>query len=118
MGYKNLEKRKASQMKYYWKHPFTRLAKAIKKKDKTSTVTAKQLWSLAKKQKNICKLTGEKLTNLNISPDHIIARCNGGASNISNIQLVTKQANQIKFIMSMENFLQICLQVVVFNKLK
>lgn len=112
MAYKDKEKEKAKCRKYYWKHPFTRMAKSILKRDKKSIITSKNLWSLAKKQKMICALTGEKLTNKNISPDHIVPLSLGGSSDISNIQLVIKDANLAKHYLSQEKFIDLCKKVI------
>lgn len=85
------------------------------KKSNGELITAKQLWSLAKKQKMRCAISGVKLTNNNMSPDHIIPFCNGGKNVISNIQLVDKSINFMKCSHSVSEFLDIIKQIYLFN---
>ncbi len=110
----NLLKRKTNKI-YYKKCCFVRLAKAVKSRG-ISDVTASGLWRIAKKQKLICPITGHKLTNENISPDHTVSLFKGGSNNLENIQLVTKQANISKYTMSMDEFISFCAQVTEHNK--
>lgn len=56
-------------------------------------ITAKELWSIAKKQKMKCPLTGRKLTKTSISIDHIIPISKGGTNHPSNIRFVDYHAN-------------------------
>jgi 5-methylcytosine-specific restriction endonuclease McrA len=117
-GPRDKEKRRARGRKYYNKHPFLRLAKAIKKKDKTSTITAKDLWKIAKKQKLICCISGRKLSNSNISPDHILSKFNGGASTAENIQLVCKEVNVAKHVLSLDELIQLAEDIIKYNNKK
>lgn len=114
--YKDKLKEKEKFKRYYWNHPFIRLAKAIKKRDKNSKITAKDLWLLAKKQKCKCALTGVKLTNDDISPDHIVPISKGGSSDISNIQLVIKSANLAKHTLSENEFIQLCIDILIYKQ--
>ena len=75
-------------------------------------ITALDLWNIAKKQKLICPLTGEKLTCENISVDHIVPTSKGGANTPSNIQLVTNHANTIKNNMDLTELLHFCQAIV------
>lgn len=75
-------------------------------------ITASDLWSIAKKQKLICPLTGEKLTCENVSLDHITPTSKGGANTPSNIQLVTNHANTIKNNMDLTELLHFCQAIV------
>jgi hypothetical protein len=115
-GPRDKEKRKARSRRYYHNHAFIRLAKAIKKKDKNSKITANDLWRIAKKQKMICPISGRKLNNLNISPDHIIPKNNGGISDFNNIQLVTREVNLAKHILNKEELINLCFDILKFNK--
>ena len=110
--------RKEKQKRYYWKHPFLRLAKAIKKRDKSSTIKAIDLFHIAKNQKLICAISGRKLTSDTISPDHIISLSNGGDSSISNIQLVHRSVNYAKHFMEEKEFILLCNDIVSFHKTK
>lgn len=96
----------------YFKHrPFRKMAKFANKRCKSGKTTALELWSLAKKQKLICALTGDKLTTENVSLDHIIPQSKGGTNDITNLQLVTHHANTIKNDMSMNEFYLFCKKV-------
>jgi len=99
------------------KHAFEYMTKTIKKADKDSVINKLDLFKIAKKQKLKCAITGRKLTNENISPDHIVPKKLGGKSIPENIQLVTIEANRAKFMMSQTDFLQFCVDVVKFNNL-
>jgi len=99
-------------MKYYFRHPCTRVAKLIRRKDKTSTVKPIDIWRLAKKQKCRCALTNRILTNENVSADHIICLAHGGKSEINNIRLVTKEVNVARHLLNDKDFLQLCNDVV------
>lgn len=115
---KDKEKRKARQKKYYYLHTFKRLAKLIKRDDKNSIVTARDLWKIAKKQKLICSISGRKLNNSNVSVDHILSKNNGGRSMPENIQLVTKEANLAKHIMPLEELILLCEDIIKYNNKK
>src|ERR1035437_1488563 len=98
--------------RYYKRRPFWKMAKAANQWCKLGKVGAVDLWRLAKKQKLVCALTGDKLTTENISLDHIILQSKGGTNDITNFQLVTKRANIIKNDMSMNEFYLCCKKVV------
>ena len=112
MAYKDKTKEKANWIKYYWRHPCTRIAKGVKRKDKTSEITGLDIWRLAKKQKMVCPLTGRRLSNDNVSADHIAHLVNGGHSGINNLRLVVKEANLARHTMSDADFLAMCQDVV------
>jgi len=114
-----LEKRKQSPYwqrnkyeRYYQYRPFKRLANQCNKRCKLDRVRAKQIWSLAKKQKLICAITGEKLTRDNVSLDHKIPISKGGTNNIGNLQLVTRHSNTIKNNMSMNELISFCQNII------
>lgn len=60
----------------------------------------------------LCALTGRRLTNENISPDHIIPISKGGTHDIGNIRLVDRDANIARAALSDEDFLKLCKDVV------
>ena len=97
------------------KHPFKIMEKSLKKKNKDSTVTAKQLSICYKKQKGFCALTGRKLTSHNISPDHIQHKSKGGLCSIENIRLVVKDVNFARHTLEDIDFIQLCKDVVSHN---
>lgn len=99
------------QKKYMRKHTFARLIRSLKNCDDTSKLTKFDLWKLAKKQKLICPLTGRRLTNDNISIDHIIHLSNNGSSLIDNIRLVDYDANMARRALSDSEFIKLCQDV-------
>jgi 5-methylcytosine-specific restriction endonuclease McrA len=58
----------------------------------------------------------EKLTNENISVDHIIPKSKGGSNKKENIRLVHKDANLAKRALSDAEFLGLCRQVIAWSK--
>jgi hypothetical protein len=83
-----------------------------RKELETFPIAAIELWGLAKKQKLKCALSGRQLTNLNISPDHIIPISKGGIHSISNIRLVDRDINIARQSLSDEEFIQLCKDVI------
>ncbi len=63
----------------------------------------------------ICYLTGEDI-DLNRPRtyhfDHIIPKSRGGSNNIDNLGIATKQANQSKFDMTHDEYLELCKRVL------
>jgi len=107
------EEMKCTRYKRYGKRkPFWKLAKAANHWCKMGKVKSFDLWCLAKKQKLICALTGDRLTAENVSLDHIIPQSKGGTNDITNLQLVTKRANIIKNDMSMNEVYLCCKKIV------
>lgn len=80
-------------------------------------ITAIQLWGLAKKQKLRCAISGIKLTNKNLSVDHIIPYANGGKNVIENLQLVDLWINQMKNCHSTKDLLNMIKVIYEFNRL-
>jgi len=117
-GRKNPEKVKARRAKYRKVRALRCLAKRAnflaRKIDPQhyNKITPFDLWKIAKKQKLLCSLTGDKLTSLNASVDHIIPSSKGGKNIVTNIRLVTKDANFMKNSHSDEEFLELCKKVV------
>jgi hypothetical protein len=105
--------RKNSQ-DYQSRRFFHARARVIKLKDSTSTVTAKDLWSMWHKQRGICPLLGVKLDKQTAHVDHIVSPLRGGKTVPNNIRWTHKTANVIKQQMSDEQLLKIC-KTIVFN---
>jgi 5-methylcytosine-specific restriction endonuclease McrA len=95
----------------YKRHKFCLMARSANYRC-GGKITALDLWSIAKKQKLICPLTGEKLTCKNISVDHIMPISKDGANTPSNIQLITNHANTIKNNMNLAELLHLCQAIV------
>lgn len=121
-----LERDKKKTLKWKRKHVFVKLISWLESRLKSRNytingyliqdkITPNQLFSLAKKQKLICPLSGRKLTTENISLDHIIPLARGGKNSIDNIMLVVKDANLAKQQLSTQEFIQLCKDVVKFN---
>lgn len=67
-------------------------------------------------QKCRCALTGERLTVDNVSVDHIIPVAKGGTNELSNLQLLTKNVNEIK--RDCKDFIGLCKRVLWWQGLK
>lgn len=88
---------------------FRQLAGRLNNRCKTQgRVTALQLYSIAKKQRMICPLTGEKLTRNNISLDHIKPVTHGGTNALDNLRFITKAANVAKHTMTDAELVKLC----------
>ena len=74
-------------------------------------LTALDLFSLWKKQKGICSLTGVKLDAENAAIDHIIPASLGGAHDCKNLRFVTKEVNHAKNNLLDTDFLSLCFRV-------
>lgn len=73
------------------------------------------LWSLAKKQKGKCGISGKRLKGEVISIDHIIPKALGGSNDKSNLQLTILKFNKAKQDLRMEEFLNLCKTVIGAN---
>ena len=69
------------------------------------------LWSIAKKQKNKCALSGLPLKAENVSVDHIIPISVGGANSKENIRLVISTINKMRNNMSDDEFFFFCREI-------
>jgi hypothetical protein len=103
------EYRKQYKKIHYFKHTREKLNERIKNCYK---ITALELWSIAKKQKLICPLSGVKLTRDNISVDHIIPVCDGGTNHPSNLRFIDLNANIAKSSMNDKELYELARRIV------
>lgn len=117
-------KREASKnngKKFRDKHVFERMVKNLNRnlrnigQNENHNVTANVLWSLAKKQKCRCAISGIKLTKDNVSIDHIKPLSKGGKTEIENIQIVDRHVNVMKNDKSLDELLFFCREIVKNN---
>lgn len=109
-----LEEKKKWMTEKRKKHPFKYMVNKLKTKYKT-TIDPIDLWKIAKRQRLICPLTGRKLTNENISLDHILSIKKGGKNSIDNFQLVDYHANLAKFTLTKEELIKLCQDIIYHN---
>lgn len=94
-----------------WKarHPFQHLS--LRQSKQGIFITPQQLWSMAKKQRCLCPISGRKLKNGDIHVDHIIPKSKGGDNTISNLQLVPSIINMSKNCLYIKDFIALCKDV-------
>ena len=66
----------------------------------------------------ICYLTGRKINLLDSRSyhlDHKIPRCKGGDNSLDNLEIASREANQAKNDMSLEEFFAFCKEVLEHN---
>jgi 5-methylcytosine-specific restriction endonuclease McrA len=97
--------------KYRKQRVFKRMSSNIKRFDKVK-IPAIELWKIAKKQKCKCALTGRRLTNENISIDHITPQALGGKTSLENIRFVIREANNAKWILTDKDLLELAKDIV------
>lgn len=93
---------------------FRRLTKNVNAHYKDNLITPIMLWKIAKRQRLLCVFTGQKLTQDNMSVDHIIPKSKGGLNVESNIRLVIKPVNIARQNMSDTEFYNLCQNVSTF----
>lgn len=99
--------------KYCQRRKFFHLASVQNKRyEHSDDITAFDLWKIAHRQRLICPLTGDKLTNENISVDHIVPISKGGRNVVNNIRLTTREINWFKRTMTDEELYTVCQRVV------
>lgn len=72
-------------------------------------------------KEEICYLTGRKVEfnkRFSYELDHIIPRSRGGDCSFENLGIACVQANQAKRDMTLDEFFQLCIDVVKHNNLK
>lgn len=113
-------KKKYYSLQYNRRHIFKTIFSRLKRNDRAKEYpnelpTISQLWQLAKRQKCKCALSGIKLTNNNISIDHIHPLSKQGGNNIENLQLVEKRLNYMKYTMTKEELIDLCNLIIEYN---
>lgn len=74
----------------------------------------RELWDV---QRGLCALTGEAMVQgQNATIDHIVPCSRGGSSDKTNLQWVTRRANQAKNDLTTEEFVELCRAVVQSHK--
>ena len=113
-----LEKQKGKSKRYRQRHCFSTLAyHANKRYGDRGIVTSFDVWILVKRQRCICELTGRRLSNGNLSLDHIIPYSKGGMNTLENLRVVERMVNISKHNMSDEEFFSMCHDVCERNRL-
>ena len=110
--------RSQKQRQKYVKRPFWRILKTLKRFDKVCNLTRFDLWRIVKRQKMICPLTGRRLTNETMSPDHIIPVSKGGLATLENIRFVVMDANKARQALTDHEFFLLCKEVYLNGKSK
>ncbi len=75
-------------------------------------ITAKQVMGLVHKQSFLCAISGRTLTPETASLDHIVALGRGGQHAIDNVWVVDHQVNTAKGTLSLDEFIEVCRDVV------
>ena len=101
--------------KHRQRHPFKKLSKRLLA-EKGWKLNPLELWKLAKRQRLICPISGRRLTGQNVSVDHIVALTVGGKNELSNIQLTTKEVNVAKHILSTDDFIKLCDDIINYQR--
>lgn len=78
------------------------------------SVTAAEACALVERQQYRCALTGRLLTPKSASLDHVLPICRGGKHGIGNAQVLHKQINRIKGVLTNEEFVAVCREVVEY----
>lgn len=102
------------RLKFKKQHIFKHLSKMYIKQG--IMLTPLDLWSMAKKQKALCGISGKRLKGQIISLDHIVPKSKGGSNNKENLRLVCFNVNIAKHNFDDKDFLEMCQSVINFNK--
>lgn len=80
--------------------------------DKTEKITKAGFMALLNRQSFKCALSGRDLTPENCRVDHIMPVSRGGGNIMSNLQLLTAEANKAKHNLTDGEFIALCVDVV------
>lgn len=75
-----------------------------------------EIISLVRRQNYSCALTGELLVPEDAALDHVVALTEGGTSTADNLQIVSKEINQMKGTLSNDLFVALCCKVADFSR--
>lgn len=105
--------------RWYLRHFFKRRANILQRNSRKKTpsipflgATANELWSLWKRQRGRCALSGRKLTRNNCELGHRIARAKGGSDKIENLYWLHRSVNQAQYDLSTYEFVALCKEVL------
>ena len=112
--YKNRERQKKKMKDYYATHYFWVRAMHMRGAGRSTTRELEELWD---SQGGKCALTGRVLEKATSHIDHLVPKCRGGDDQITNLRWVCKDANLAKRGLLDTEFFQLCLDVVVTQKL-
>ena len=82
----------------------------------TGKINVKNVMQLLEHQGYRCALTGRTLAPEDASLDHIVPVREGGEHVIENTQVLHRDINRAKSILSNEDFIQMCREVAAFAK--
>lgn len=77
-------------------------------------ITAAGILDVIRLQEFRCALTGRPLEPVNASIDHIIPMSQGGLHVLENVQVLHADVNAAKRTMKLEDFIQMCREVVSY----
>ncbi len=78
-------------------------------------ITSRNVLALLDYQNYCCALTGRKLTPKEASLDHIVPVRDGGEHLIENVQVLHRDVNKAKSVLSNQVFIDMCKQVADFS---
>lgn len=107
------DKHKRFYTKHFFKNIIKLLSRNLRKRgiEHKVNVNIHELWSIAKKQKLICPLSGIRLTRENISIDHILPLSKGGKTDATNLQFVEKHVNIMKNNKTASELVEYCKKI-------
>jgi 5-methylcytosine-specific restriction endonuclease McrA len=75
---------------------------------RSKNVTRRWLDAKLKEQRFRCALSGRPIDYASVEVDHIVPRCKGGGDELSNLQLVCREANAAKGSLSNDELAILC----------
>lgn len=118
-----LNKQRLERLRQRWKtsgykrhrtQVFKRLAKNVNAYYPDNSIQPIDLFRIAKRQRLLCPFTGQKLTQDNMSVDHVVPKSKGGLNIPSNIRLVIKPVNIARQNMTDLEFYTLCQNVATY----
>jgi 5-methylcytosine-specific restriction endonuclease McrA len=81
----------------------------------TGSVSTGNVLTLIERQDYRCALTGRTLKPGTMSLDHVLPLSQGGAHAIENVQVLEKEVNRAKGVLTNEQFIALCRAVVAWT---